>query len=674
LIASRAVGIALGAACAVTALHAAAEATTPPDAPKLRADTSTSETLKRGDAYAHLISAGLAVSRGRSAEAAREVDQAVQLEPGSAELHAEGATLLAMLGRRSDAERLARRALTLDANQLEAMRVLADLAASRSFGPKADPAVRAEAIRLFEQLAVKDPDGSDDVWSALARLRLASGDNAGAVAAARKLVQRRPGDEDALRLLVQALVSAGKPKEGLETALSWLSAHPGDDDLLPIVVEMARETGEWPVIETMCNDLLQSDPDNVRARALRGEARLRQGRPKDALDDLELARASMPRDPMIRLHVAAAYQALHRLADATQIAESLSSEFPDNTFVRLLLAEVLARRGENASAREEYAAALRGSVGDDAEDSERRDEIRLRMAALDLADDNLQAARDGLLRLEHPEAPDALSVRARAAIMAGDMKEAKRLAKLFGVSEPVGGALLDGEAELVAGKTTRAGERFGTAISAGGPVVRGDVAAIYRRHDRDDDAEKQLRAWVAAAPADADARLALGALLERTKRFDEAETELRQAMKLDPKSPEAFNYLGYSLADRGERLEEALDLVRKALSIDPWNGAYLDSLGWTFFKLNRLEDAQDPLDRAAREFPRDPTVLEHLGDYYDRVGDPVRAKTYWKRAIDAGPETPAAKEALLKKIGPTLPPTPPATAAPTSNQTVTSFP
>jgi tetratricopeptide (TPR) repeat protein len=657
------IAIAAGAALTVTA--AAPEPATPPEAPKLRSDAAP-DTLKRGDAYAHLIAAGLAVSRGRSAEAAREVDQAVQLEPGSAELHAEGATLLAMLGRRTDAEKLARRALTLDADQLEAIRVLADLAASRSFGPKGDPAARAEAIRLFEQLSAKDPDGSDDVYAALARLKLASGDSAGAVAAARKLAQRRPGDEDALRLLVQSLVAAGQPKEGLDTALAWLAAHPDDDDLLPIVVEMARETNEWPVIETMCNDLLQTDPDNVRARALRGEARLRQGRPKDALDDLELARASMPRDPMIRLHVAAAYQALHRLADATQIAESLASEFPDNTFVRLLLAEVLARRGENASAREEYAAALRGSLGDDAEGAERRDEIRLRIAALDLAREDVTSAKESLSRLERPDAPGALSVRARIAITAGDLKEAKRLSKLFAATEPVGAALLDGEVELVSGKSSRATERFGAAVASGGPPVRGDVAAIYRRHEKDDDAEKQLRAWVAAAPTDAEARLALGALLERTKRFAEAEVELRQSMKLDPKSPEAFNYLGYSLADRGERLEEALDLVRKALAIDPWNGAYLDSLGWTFFKLNRMEDAHDPLDRAAREFPRDPTVLEHLGDYYDRAGDAVRAKTYWKRALEAGPETPAGKEALLKKIGPDEPTSPP--AAPASNQ------
>src|SRR5206468_1606859 len=139
---------------------------------------------------------------------------------------------------------------------------------------------------------------------------------------------------------------------------------------------------------------------------------------------------------------------------------------------------------------------------------------------------------------------------------------------------------------------------------------------------------------------DADGRLALGALLERTGRLDEAEVELHEAIRLDPRSAEALNYLGYSFADRGVRLDEALALIRGALALDPWNGAYLDSLGWVYLKLGRIDDARDPLERAVREFPRDATVLEHLGDYYDKTGDLARAKTYWRRALDAPTETP----------------------------------
>ena len=651
----------------MTAVRADGPVPQPPGAPQIRSEDTTANSLKRGDAYAHLVAAGLAVSRGRGSEAAGELDQAVSLEPNSPGLLAQGASLLALLGRRTEADRLARRALELDPGQLEAVRVLADLAASRSFGPKADPAARAEAIRLYERLSVEDKTAPDETWSALARLKLASGDGEGAVAAARNLLLRRPGDGNALRLLDQSFVSAGRTKEALETTLLWIKSHPeGSDDLLPLVVEMARETGQWPLIESMCDGILAQSADNARARALRGEARLRQGHPKEALDDLELARAASQSDPTVRLHIAAAYQSLNRLADATQIAKSLASEYPDNTFVRILLAETLARRGERDAAREEYATALRSIAGEGSENASRRDEIRLRVAAIDLTAKRIDVARAMLNALERPDTPETLSMRARAALVYGEPKEAKRLAKLLAAAQPVEGALIDGEADLTMGRAARADDRFEAAVAKGGAAARGDVAAILRRNGRDADAEKQLRSWVLASPKDPEGRLSLGALLERKGRLAEAEIELREAIRLDSRSAEARNYLGYSFADRGERLDEALALIQAALSLDPWNGAYLDSLGWVYVKLGRLDDARDPLERAAREFPNDATVLEHLGDYYDRTGDAARAKTYWRRALEAFPEKPEAqesKESLQKKLDKA-----PAVGGPPANQ------
>ena len=635
----------------VTFVRAEGRASRPPDAPQIHAEDSTAESLRRGDAYSHLVSAGLAVARGHGSEAASEIDQATALEPNAPGLLAQGASLLAMLGRRADAERLARHAVELDASQLEAVRVLADLAASRSFGPKADPASRAEAIKLYERLSVEDKAAPDEIWAALARLKLASNDGDGAIAAARKLVLARPGDENALRLLDQAFMSAGQTNAALETTLTWVKTHPeSSDEMLPLIVEMARETGQWPLIESTCDGILGTDPDNVPARALRGEARLRQGHPKEALDDLEIARASSQNDPTVRLHIAAAYKSLNRLADATQVAESLASEYPDNTLVRVLLGETLARRGDIDGAREEYAAALHSIPGGGSENAARRDELRLRIAAIDLAGKRVDAAQAMLTALERPDAPETLGVRARAALDSGDAKEAKRLAKLLTAAQPVDGALLDGEAELKLGRESKAEGRFDAAIAKGGAAARGDVAAILSRSGRDAQAEKQLRSWISASPDDAEARLSMGSMLERTGRFPEAEVQLREAIRLDPRSAEALNYLGYSLADRGERLDEALELIRGALTLDPWNGAYLDSLGWVYLKSGRLEDARDPLERAAREFPKDATVLEHLGDYYDRIGDVVRAKTFWKRALELPPDTPGSRESLQRKL------------------------
>jgi tetratricopeptide (TPR) repeat protein len=141
---------------------------------------------------------------------------------------------------------------------------------------------------------------------------------------------------------------------------------------------------------------------------------------------------------------------------------------------------------------------------------------------------------------------------------------------------------LDGEADVVSGKLVRAEERFAVAVAKGGPPVNGDVAAIFRRHDRDAAAEKQLRAWVAASPEDADARLALGAILDRTGQFALAEVELRQAMRLDPTSAEAFN--SWATASRIAASGSEAGPRRKALAIDLERGSGL--LGWTFVKLN----------------------------------------------------------------------------------------
>ena len=76
-----------------------------------------------------------------------------------------------------------------------------------------------------------------------------------------------------------------------------------------------------------------------------------------------------------------------------------------------------------------------------------------------------------------------------------------------------------------------------------------------------------------------------GTLFERQKLYDQAETEFRKALALDPNNSMTLNYLGYMLADHGMKLEEALTLIKKAVELDPQNYAYLDSLGWAYFKL-----------------------------------------------------------------------------------------
>ncbi|HLY98115.1 MAG TPA: tetratricopeptide repeat protein [Candidatus Angelobacter sp.] len=124
-----------------------------------------------------------------------------------------------------------------------------------------------------------------------------------------------------------------------------------------------------------------------------------------------------------------------------------------------------------------------------------------------------------------------------------------------------------------------------------------------------------------------------GAMYERQKKVDLAEQMFRQVLKQDPNNSMTLNYLGYMLADHNLRLEEALSLIRKAITLDPQNGAYLDSLGWAYFKLGNYDQAEENLRKAEEKTPNDATIQDHLGELYAKTGRLQLAATHWEHAL-----------------------------------------
>ena len=133
-----------------------------------------------------------------------------------------------------------------------------------------------------------------------------------------------------------------------------------------------------------------------------------------------------------------------------------------------------------------------------------------------------------------------------------------------------------------------------------------------------------------------------GELAERQKHYEPAEQFFRQALELDPKSSMTMNYLGYMMADKGIKLTEALSLVRKAVELEPMNGAYLDSLGWVYFKLGQYELAEENLRQAVERDQTDPTVHDHLGDLYEKTGRIRLAAAQWELSLAESAKSLAA--------------------------------
>lgn len=126
-------------------------------------------------------------------------------------------------------------------------------------------------------------------------------------------------------------------------------------------------------------------------------------------------------------------------------------------------------------------------------------------------------------------------------------------------------------------------------------------------------------------------------LAEKVQRFDVMEQQLRKLILLKPDFAQAYNALGYTLADRNERLDEAAQLIEKALELSPNDHYILDSMGWVQYRMGMLEEAADYLRRAYSE-QTDPEIAAHLGEVLWQQGKRDEALKTWEEALRAHPE------------------------------------
>src|SRR5262249_38181226 len=120
------------------------------------------------------------------------------------------------------------------------------------------------------------------------------------------------------------------------------------------------------------------------------------------------------------------------------------------------------------------------------------------------------------------------------------------------------------------------------------------IAQIYERARRYREAEENLRLAQSLAGEPRVNELVwllLDGIYDKQHQFSRAEAAFQKVLDLNPRNALALNNYGYMLGDMGIRLDEAQSLVERALAEDPYSGAFLDSLGWIYFKQNKLTEA-----------------------------------------------------------------------------------
>jgi tetratricopeptide (TPR) repeat protein len=170
----------------------------------------------------------------------------------------------------------------------------------------------------------------------------------------------------------------------------------------------------------------------------------------------------------------------------------------------------------------------------------------------------------------------------------------------------------------------------------------GGIGRLLIEAKRYNEAEDHLNKLIDRADSDfAKASLLrmLSLCYQKQKRLDLAEQRMREALKLAPDDVGINNDLAYTWADAGKNLDEAEKMLRYVVGENPREAAYLDSLGWVYYKKGDFRSAQTWLLRAvAQSEGRDPLIYDHLGDTCWRLNQPDEAKKRWEQAIDLAKE------------------------------------
>jgi tetratricopeptide (TPR) repeat protein len=591
--------------------------------------------------------------------------RAMTLDPSAADIPAELAALYMRQNRGQDALDTAQQALAISPTNREAHRVAgiiyAALAESRrsqtqpGAAAAPDDNIANAIVHLSAALDQSDVEPDPNVRMTLARLYLSGGAYAKAIPLLADLVKQEPGWPEGPTLLVEAYAGAGRNAD----AIQWLEeAAPDNPPLYSTLAEFYERERRWRDAAGAYAKAVEIAPRSIDLKTRYASALVNAGgreeneKAREVLNDVLSAR---PKDPRALYLLSQAALRIGDLNAAEATSRGLIAANAKSPWGYYALAETLEERRQyqaEIDALTPAVAAFRtGASGDGLE-------LGLLLPHLGFAYQQLGQFDKSLPVFEEahrlsPADSAVTSYLIEANMAAKKFPAAAEIARLALADHPDDVRLMQLEAQALhqEGKTDQGILLLENAVKSHGddPSSYVALAQLYSNADRGTQAVKVLQDAQAKFPADQSIPFELGAVLDRQKRFAEAEATFKQVLAREPENAAALNYLGYMLAEHGERLDESVGYIKKALALEPENGSYLDSLGWAYFKADQLDLAEPPLKRAADQLTTNSVIQDHYGDLLFKRGRYDQAIAAWTRAL-SGDGDSIDRTAIDKKI------------------------
>lgn len=582
-------------------------------------------------------------------KAIEEYHLAIENDPSSEFLNAGLAELYARTGRIRDAVTEAQDIIKRDPNNLEARKLLGRIYL-RSLGDTQAGSQSQEVLKLaidqYEAIVKIEPANSDN-HLLLGRLYSLSKDFLKAETEFKTAVKLEPNSEDAISSLAVLYNEEGDNQKAIAT-LNAVPEAARTAKLYTVLGYTYDQQKDYKNAIAAYRQAVTMDHENLDAMRSLAQDLINDNQIDAALEQYLAVEEADPQDAQTALRISQLYRRNGKLEPALEQLKKAEALVPDSLEIAYDEATVLDQQGKYDEAVEALQKALTRTAKADNSynpgDRANRATFLEKLGSIYYEQNKVQPALEAyrkIVALGGDEEPHGYQMLIETYRDQKQWAEASRVGQEAATKFPqdkglkltMANHLIDqnqGDKAITMARS----QLKGTADDRDTYLALFQMYGRLRRWSEAEDALNQASKLMTKPEEKLEIDFLLGSMYEKEKKYDQAEQTFRQVLQQDPNHGRTLNYLGYMLADHNSHLEEALEMIKKALALEPQNAAYLDSVGWAYFKLGTLDLAEENLRRAAEKTPNDATVQDHLAELYARTGRLKLAVAHWERAVD----------------------------------------
>ena len=590
------------------------------------------------------LMAKFAAEDGDFDQALTRIDRVIEGNPGNPVLLYERSLILLDASRIERAETELKKLVRSSPDFYDAQRLLGRVLLDRSGGQEG----KVEDALVHLQAAFRISPDDIGTGMTIAQILVSTSRVEEAEKVLSAILERTPDNRAVNYNYAQVLTKLGRGTESRPYLERVVTADPTYAPAVSQLLDLYQRQGEWAKAAVLLEPLVDEQPLNVELQKQQAFYYLRAGMSDKARETFEALLKADPKDDRSLFYLAEALNDLDDFEAADSLYRKLIEKNPSDP--ELLISFALNQMAQHRL--DDAAQTFRTILMLEKLPENARALAETQLASIEYQKGNFrEAAQRAGRQLIFRDQPNvqainiALDVYRKEESYGQAMELLEPLLRRFPEDPFLNARQV--EFMLRSGETDKARAAATTQLRAGKQNSLA-VAEAYAQVKKFDEGLALLEQLRKTKPDDVDVLFQTGALYERAGRFDSAEKVFLQLLEKDARNAQTLNYLAYMWADRGENLDRAEQMLLLAVGLEPRNGAYLDSLGWVYFRQNKLDLAERYLRDAARILPRDATVQEHLGDVYARRGDYPRALEQYRNALKLDPDAQAVAQLHTK--------------------------